>query len=135
MATKNYQTQCLLVIHKKAFLNAEHVIAAKKTSFPTMLHVSVLYFMFSFSYNHLIHLSDNFVQYLENILTETIQGAYAVALCATFKTSYNNYVKISLTQLSSPHVDVCYVCNISHLVVISPCGGLHVVIYSLKRKD
>ena len=94
MVTKNYQTQCLLVIHKKTFLNVEHVIAAKRLRF--QLCVCTL-FMFSFSYNYLIHLSDNFVQYLENILTETIQGAYAVALCATFKTSYNNYVKISLT--------------------------------------
>ena len=78
MATKNYQTQCLLVIHKKAFLNAEHVIAAKKTSFPTMFHVSV-YFTLCLVlaiYNYLIHLSYNFVEYLENILTEAIQGAY-----------------------------------------------------------
>ena len=41
MSTKNYQTQCLLVIHKKAFLYAEHVAAAKETSFPTMFYVSV----------------------------------------------------------------------------------------------
>ena len=31
MFTKNYQTQCLLVIHKKTFLNAEPVTPAKKT--------------------------------------------------------------------------------------------------------
>ena len=47
MATKNYQTQCLLVIHKKAFLYAKHVTAPKKTSFPTMFHVSVFCFMIS----------------------------------------------------------------------------------------
>ena len=73
MATKNYQTQCLLVIHKKTFLNAEHVTAAKKTDF-VMFNVSVLYF---FS-NYFIYLNNNFVEYLENILTEIIPGAYAI---------------------------------------------------------
>ena len=46
MATKDYQTQCLLVIHKKTFLNAEHVTPAKKDF--VMFNVSVLCFMFSF---------------------------------------------------------------------------------------
>ena len=73
MATKNYQTQFLLVIHKKTFLNAEPVTAAKKTDF-IMFNVSVLCF---FS-NYFIHLNDNFVEYLEKSLTEAIPGAYAI---------------------------------------------------------
>ena len=40
MATKNYKTQFLLIIHKKTFLNAEPVTAAK-TDF-VMFNVSVL---------------------------------------------------------------------------------------------
>ena len=78
MATKNYQTQCLLVKYKKVLLNAEHVTAAKKTLFPTMCCVSVLCFMFSFSCSYLINLSDHCVEYLENIFTETIQGTYVM---------------------------------------------------------
>ena len=72
MATKNYQTQFLLVIHKQTFLNAEPVTAAK-TDF-VMFNVSILCF---FS-NYFIHLNNNYVEYLEKILTETIPGAYAI---------------------------------------------------------
>ena len=39
-----------------------------------MFNVSVLCF---FS-NYFIYLNNNFVEYLENILTETIPGAYAI---------------------------------------------------------
>ena len=69
MATKNYQTQFLLIIHKKTFLNAEPVTAAKKQTLLCLMFLYSVYF---------IHLKDNFVEYLENILTETIQGAYAI---------------------------------------------------------
>ena len=74
MATKNYQTQCLLVIHKKTFLNAEPVTAAKKQTLLCLmfLYSAVLVIIY------LIHLNNNFVEYLEKILTETIQGAYAI---------------------------------------------------------
>ena len=61
MATKNYKPQFLLIIHKKTFLNAEHVTPAKKTLLCLMFLYSALCLVFS---NYLIHLNDNFVEYL-----------------------------------------------------------------------
>ena len=55
MVTKNYQTQFLLVVHKKEFLNAEHVTAAKDfvsnyvLCICTFLYVSFLAVITSFT--------------------------------------------------------------------------------------